>query len=593
MQKSIFLLNRKQVYFIYFLASFFILGGCRVSRDNDLPLNAYRQESIKRIEMMPNIPEPYKILDWQEKTLAYDDFVFDFDRKESDGPGPLIWLDSSERNIPQTTFGLYTTIHDVRQGPNNNNGEFHESLNSLAALLGAGLVGIDKTDQDGHNYVKMVQSYFNSDTEWNIMMNNTTPEVAMQGGGYGRDWWYDVMPNVLYYAVCDVFPNVENSDKIQRSIADQFYKADSVLEGNYDYSYFDYGKMKGMVNNIPFQQDAAGGHGYVLYAAFQKFKDKKYLTYAKSSISVLNSQSESRFYEILLPMGIYTAARLNAEHGTDYDIKKIINWVFDGCKAPPENGRNGWGVVVGKWGDYDVSGLQGSIVHAGGYVFLMNSMKMAWPLVPMVKYQPQFARAIGKWMLNNVNAARLFFPDEIEDAHQWLPEMKNLTRNIIAYEGLCYSDVYNRPSLNGVTPVALGDGPNWTVNLPNQNPPETMFSLYSTSPIGIFGAMVRTTDVKGILRLNCNTTDFYAAKPYPVYLYYNPLSEDKEVTYEVENKSDLFDIVSKRYLAKNVGQRTKISIPADAACLVVELPVGSEIEINNGQLMVEGNVIVY
>lgn len=38
----------------------------------------------------------------------------------------------------------------------------------------------------------------------------------------------------------------------------------------------------------------------------------------------------------------------------------------------------------------------------------MNSIKMAWPLVPLVKYQPQYARAIGKWMLNNANACRLF-----------------------------------------------------------------------------------------------------------------------------------------------------------------------------------------
>jgi len=49
-----------------------------------------------------------------------------------------------------------------------------------------------------------------------------------------------------------------------------------------------------------------------------------------------------------------------------------------------------------KWGEYDVSGLQGSITDGGGYAFLMNSMKMAWPLVPMVKYEPRFARAIGK-----------------------------------------------------------------------------------------------------------------------------------------------------------------------------------------------------
>ena len=549
------------------------------------------QTSISRIEMMPNIPTPYKILDWRTKALDYDKFVFDFNRK--DGVGPLIWLDDNQRNIAQTTFGLYTAINDVRQGPDNNNGEFHESLNALTAVLGAGLVGIDKTNKDGFNYVKMMQNYFNSETGWNIVMNNTCPEVALLGGGYGRDWWYDVLPNVLYYAVCDVFPDVENADAIQRSIANQFYKADSVLNGNYDYSFFDYGEMQGKVNRIPFQQDAAGGHGYVLYAAFQKYKDDRYLAHAKSAIAALDAQSESRFYEILLPMGIYTAARLNAEQGTSYDLKKMIDWTFEGCKAEPGKGRHGWGVVVGKWGEYDVSGLQGSIVEGRGYAFLMNSMKMAWPLVPMVKYQPQYARAIGKWMLNNVNAARLFYPKEIDEAHQWLPEMRDLTDNNVAYEGLRYVDIYNKPGLEGVIPVALGDGPNWTRGLPKQNPPESMFSLYSTSPVGIFGAMIRTTDTEGILQLNCNTTDFYAEKPYPVYLYYNPYSEAKSVAYTSSKECDLFDIVSGKYLAKSVNESTKISIPADMACIVVELPAGSKIKNQDERLVVDGNVIAY
>ena len=185
-------------------------------------------------------------------------------------------------------------MNDSRQGPKNNNGEFHESLNSLAALLGGGLVGIDKTSQNGYNYVKMVQNYFNSDNGWNIVMNNTCPEVALLGGGYGRDWWYDVFPNVLYYAVCDVFPGVSGADSIQHVIAEQFCKADSVLNGNYDYSYFDYSQMKGMVNNIPLQQDAAGGHAYVLYAAYKKFGDPRYLQHAKSAFCLLYTSPSPR-----------------------------------------------------------------------------------------------------------------------------------------------------------------------------------------------------------------------------------------------------------------------------------------------------------
>ncbi|MDR0762955.1 MAG: hypothetical protein LBF01_00465, partial [Bacteroidales bacterium] len=249
-----------------------------------------------------------------------------------------------------------------------------------------------------------------------------------------------------------------------------------------------------------------------------------------------------------------------------------------------------WGVTSGKWGDYDIGGLQGSVHDGGGYAFFMNSMKMAIPLVPLVKYQPQFARAIGKWMLNNVNSARLFYPDQIDDEHQALPEMKNIANGVIAYEGLRYEDAYGSPRLKNVHPVALGDGPNW---MPD-NPKETMFSLYSTSPVGVFGAMIDTTNVKGILRLNCNTTDFYSPRKYPVYLYYNPHTNDTTVAYKIGNKIeskieskveskikskvDLYDIVSKKYLARNISEETFINIPKDNAVIVVELPANSRIE---------------
>ncbi len=567
----------------YFLISIVSLLSCSQESNYGEPVP---QTRISRIDSMPEFPAPYKMIDWKKKAIDYDAYVLDFN---PDMPaGSMIWLDNSQRNLPQVTFGLYTAINDVRQGPHNNNGEFHESLNSLAALLGAGLMGIDKTDQNGYNFVKMIQNYFNSGNGWNIMMNNTNPEVAMLGGGYGRDWWYDVLPNVLFYALSDVFPGVENADYIQRTIAEQFVRADSVLNGNYDYSYFDYSQMEGKINHIPLQQDAAGGHGYVLYSAYQKYKDERYLRHAKSAIAALNNQKESRFYEILLPMGIYTAARLNAEHGTNYDITKMLNWTFEGCKDP--KGRFGWGVIVGKWGDYDVSGLQGSIVDGGGYAFLMNSMKMAWPLVPLVKYDTRFANAIGKWMLNNINASRLFFPDEIDDKNQWMPELKGYTKSLVAYEGLRREDIFGKPELKGVHPVALGDGPNWNP----LNPKESMFSLYSTSPVGIMGAMVDTTDITGILRLDCNVTDFYAARPYPVYLYYNPHPEEKVVSYVPSGgKVDVFDSVSKQYLAKNIGSASGIGIPAHQAVVLTELPAGTRISRKGNQLIANGHIIAY
>jgi hypothetical protein len=543
------------------------------------------QTSLPRIDQMPDVPQPLKIIDWKKKTMQFDSLVFNFNSQAS--YGSLIWLDSSKRNIDQVTFGLYTVIGDVRQGSKKNNGEFHEALTSLNSLVSAGLIGIDKTNQNGFNYVKMVQNYFNSDTKWNIVMNNTNPTVAMAGGGYGRDWWYDVYPNVLYYGVAALFPNVKNTEYIQRTVAEQFCKADSALNGNYDYSYFDYSQMKGMRNNIPFQQDAAGGHAWVLYSAYQKFGDKRYLNHAKSATEALLSQKESRFYEMLLPFGTYTAARLNAEQGTNYDITKMLNWMFDGCQS--KDGRYGWGVIAEKWGDYDVYGLQGSITDGGGYAFLMNSIAMAWPLVPLVKYEPQYAKAIGKYMLNVVNASRLFYPDQVDDTHQWLPELKNLTHGVIGYEGIRKVDDYSKPALKGISPVSIGDGPKWVAGQPK----ESMFSLYSSSIVGVFGAIVNKTEVEGILALDCNATDFYAERKYPIYLYYNPYKEDKTITYTSKSNVDLFDIITKKYLAKGGEGRVGIKLLAGEAALVVVLPAGTPLSTQGSKIKANDVVIAY
>src|SRR5690606_2259190 len=225
--------------------------------------------------------------------------------------------------------GIYTAMGDVRQGREHYDGIFHESLASIGSVLGASLVGIDKSDQKGKNYLRMLKNYYNSETKWNIMMNNTGPEVAQLGGGYARDWWYDVYPNVMFYAVTDLYPEVTEYDAILRSVAEKFYAADSILNGNYEYSFFDYGNMRPNKSWICTQQDVAAGHAYILYSAFLKFNEPKYLEGAKSSMEALLNQKENYFYEILMPFGVYVAARMNAEQGTDYDLLKILDWTFN------------------------------------------------------------------------------------------------------------------------------------------------------------------------------------------------------------------------------------------------------------------------
>lgn len=565
---------------IFLITVFILVSGCSNNPDT------LEQAVIAKVEAMPVHPSPYKMLDWHEKAKNFDDIIFN-QRPDAQG-NSLIWFDDSERNFPQRTFGIYTVIGDVRQGPDVNNGEFHEAINSMGALMSAGLAGIDKRDQHGNNYVKMLQNYFNTDNGWNIMMNNTCEEVAMLGGGYGRDWWYDVFPNVLYYAVSDIFPGVERADSLLHIIAEQFYKADSVLDGNYDYTFFDYSAMEGRVSHIPHQQDAAAGHAWVLYNAYQKFGDPRYLEGARSALDALSAQQESRFYEILLPFGAYTAARLNAEQGDSYDISGILEWTFDGCMST--DGRYGWGVINDRWGEYDVSGMVGNILQEGGYGFLMNTFDLAWPLVPMVRYEPSYARAIGKWMLNAANTARMFYPYEIPDNNQWLPEKKAVTRNVIAYEGLKKTDIYDKPELRNVSPVALGDGPNWVVG----QPPISMFSIYGSAHAGIFGAIIRETNVEQILQLNCVATDFFGAAAYPTYLYYNPYGEDKVIDYfNNEDPVDLYDAISHTVVSSQIADTGSFILPGGDAMLIVAIPAGSQPEKSGKKLLVNDVVIAY
>lgn len=569
-------MTKKTPFFFLFIVGFL---SCKTTSfvPSALPVE---QVSIRRIEQMPNLPEPYHLKDWKQTALDFDQYAFDFSAKGKHLP--LIWLDSTGHNFKQATFGMYTAIGDVREGPAVNKGQNHEALGAQGAILGATLMGIDKSRQDGRNYVGMLRNYFNKDSGWNIVQNFTNKSAHI-GGGYGNDYWYDVFNNVLFYAIANYYPEEEGFEGIQRTIAEQFYKSDSILGSNYSYSFFDFKNMQPGKSHIPAQEDVAAGYSFILYAAYQKFGDEKYLRAAKNALTVLAGQKENRNYEMFMPFGAYMAARLNAETGASYDVQKFLNWTFDGDAV----GREGWGVIVGNWGGYDVSGIAGSTVHNGGYGFLMNTFDLALPLAPMLRYDQRHARSVGKWMLNAANAARLFYPNEIPDSLQALPKQKAVTKNVIAYEGLIKESIY--PEFKGITPFAQGDGPLWAPGMP----PETMFSIYGSGHVGIFGAIIQPTNVERILRIDCRATDmFQKQKAYPTYLFYNPYSETENITTDVGSLSvDIYDTVNRVMLKKGVKGKVSFDISGDSARLLVYVPAGSKFNRSIGGLLANGVVV--
>lgn len=571
----------KNIFF--FFALIVIAGACRtVTESIPKSAEAITQIAIPRVEEMPNKPMPYMMKDWKMTALDFDKYAYDFNEK---GPFlPLIWMDTMKRNFPENTYGLYTAIGDVREGANVNDGENHEAIGALGSIIGGTLVGIDKSKQDGNNYVAMVKNYFNKDNDWNVIMNFTGKKAHI-GGGYGNDYWYDIYNNVLFYGVANYYPNEPGYDEIMRKVADQFLKSANILGSNYSYSFFNFKDMKPGTNHIPTQEDVAAGYAFILYSAYVKYGDEKYLVGAEKALKALEGQKENRNYELLMPFGAYIGARLNADHGKNYDLLKFLNWTFEGKAV----NRDGWGVIVGKWGDYDVSGISGSTIDKGGYGFAMNTFDLAWPLLPMVRYDQRYARAVGKWTLNAANAARLFYPNDIPDSLQALPHKKAITKNVIAYEGLVKEP--NLPGHIGKSPFAQGDGPLWAPGMP----PETMFSIYGSGHVGFFGGTIKKTNVEGILMLDCVATDMFPKNTaYPTYLLYNPYKENRTVNVPVGSKNvNVYDCVSQTLIASDVSGNTPVVIPADQASVLVFVPVGAKINAKDNKLYGGDKVIDY
>ncbi len=523
-----------------------------------------QQINIYRIEMMPNQPTPYEMRNWKQVTSGYDSLVFDLNLTGQ--YLPLVWTDGNGVNYPEhNRFGL----HSVVGTPHPENAE---GINVLAAVVGATLVGIDKSNQNGFNWVLMCEEFFNKRPEENVYLNNFV-------GNSGNDWWYDTMPNIFFYQLYDLYPGTGDFDYQFTSIADQWLEAVKTMGGSttpWNLPYMNY-RAWHMATMTPNESgvrepEAAGAIAWLLYNAFTKNGDEKYRIGAEWAMEFLDNWTSNPSYELQLPYGVYAAARMNAEMGTAYDIEKLLNW----CFTPDENVRN-WGVCLGNWGGYDCDGLVGEAKY-NGYAFFMNGVEQFGALVPMVRYDDRFARAIGKWALNVANASRLFYtnylPDSLQDSEEWAHQHD--PNSYIAYEAL------REYALNsGVSPFATGD--NWGA---------TNLSLYGASHVGIFGGIIDTTNIEGILKLDVLKTDYFHDDAYPTFLYYNPHDEGENIAIEVgADNYDLYDAVSNEIVKTNASGIDSFFIVSDAAMLIVLIPPGSGINYNLDKAMI-GNVVI-
>ena len=538
---------------------------------------AHEQVCIDRIEKMPNLPQPLVMRDWKQVARDYDALVFDHNAKGRFLP--LIWIDRSHITCNEDTFGIYTVPEGPHQGPAHPNG--HEGINCIAAVLSASLVGIDKRGQDGLDYVRMCEPYFSPREKGGIDLFSNGISIKP-----GTDsMWYALLPTMLAFCLDDQYPGHGRLDEYVRRSADTVGELGAALADGKWYTGYDFYRHQPVSNGKWTEGDAVAGVAWIQYMAFARFKDAKHLQSARLAMDTLSHFDQSTFYEVLMPYGVLAAARMNAEQGTSYDLTRMLNWCFNGDSAC----RRGWGMIVGRWGDYDVSGLTGSLTDGGGYAFAMNTYQTASTLAPLPRYDTRYARAMGKLLLNAASASRYFYANGLPAGNQTCYEQRDFTRDVIAYEG--FRRVGLRPQDAGRIPCACGDplGGRWGTYKYS-----TDFSLYGSSHVGMMAAVLERTEVEGILQIDCLKTDYFHPKAYSTYLYFNPHPAEKQILVDVgPAKVDLYETTQHRFIASGVTGKTPLRIPPDSALVIVLVPSGKILSRQAGKLLIDGVVVDY
>jgi hypothetical protein len=306
-------------------------------------VGAGEQVRIDIIERIPNNPQPYRLRDWRAVAFEFDRIAFDSEARGEHLPLVFQMLYGEKKG-----FGLPCYVGDYRRRKNSTEDRHNESLATLGAVIGATLVGIDKSAGQV-NWVTLCEQYYADRPGEGVIVNDPAERPA-------KSHWYVLFPNIL------------------------------------------------------------------------------------------------------LPFGAYTAARMNAEHNRPYDVRKLLQWVFERSDARPT-----MIMIADTWEGRDVHGLMGFTKPQNpqaGYAFTMNTFATAWPIVPIARYDDRFARAIGKWMLGAANAARYFYPGEHSPSRQTNPEWRGDVWNAIAYEGLRQKWMRpDEPLTAGGDPMSYGWGP--------------------------------------------------------------------------------------------------------------------------------------
>lgn len=628
--------NKIKMGLVFLLALIFMSG---VFLQFNIKVKA--QEPInKGVSAIENLTlqslEDYDYKDWKQTTIDYLNYVFDESNVYTGSNGDTgnsAVSESMTKKIARFTTSANIDAYFEESGQfkawsipsyigyKQNDSDLGEGIAVLSAILSGCAVGLDMHDYtlasgEKYNFIKSSVAYYQVVTGQKFISNGANDSM-------GSSFWYELLPNVLFAGIASYYSDTETyTGDILTQSAKTWYNVVKGLGGasaDFYYTSYKLDQDKPYFNGSHYEPDSAAGMAYILYSAYNLNMNLKksgqtpfatdaemedFLQGAIWCMDYLERIDFSPYYEVLTVLAPYIGARLNFEHGKNYNVSKMIDWTLNNTSRV----RDGWAMINENWGGVFTSGIMGSVTDGGGYAFLMNTFDAMLGFSPMLKYDTRYAQSMGKWILAVSQSAKAFYPEMYSNDGQvvnfngkqvwqgknqsgkWISQSDSKA-SFIGYEGLrkTQKSVYynekgerNSKNTNLNSPYASGDA--FTYNWGGH----TDYGLYGSSHVGLFGGSIFKTNVDMILRTDLNTLDMFATNDLQYNLYYNPYDDDKQINVTLKHSTNaLYNTITKEYMSISGGT---ITIPANSSVITVEL--GSSIVVKDGSNYKYGDIII-
>ncbi|MDD5293934.1 MAG: hypothetical protein PHW40_06450, partial [Candidatus Izemoplasmatales bacterium] len=461
------------------------------------------------------------------------------------------------------TFGLPTYLGDNRVLSSGS-----EAITALAMVLSSSLMGLHmdaKTYGDTtYDMVEMMLAHY-----------DTGSKLVHNAGVQGQSFWYDIFPQILFAKLYDLYPDTEFMREMVLNGADEWLEALPYFEtdGVADYEFVGYNvTLESPTITGGHIEPPNGGLAFLFYSAYVMTQNEAYLDGAKAVLDYFQDYQKNPNYEAMTDYAPLIAAILNFNHGTQYDVGKFLDFLFEEDSAF----RPGWSVMSGTLGGKQVSGLVG---QSGDYAFSMNTFHLASVLAPLVKYDARYTDAIGQYLYNVYQNARLFFPTE----HPLSQQTMTTFLSFDLYGSICYEGF--RGHYGGVDGLAMGDA-TAMFGQPSD------LSLYSAAFLGSYAGMIQDVQNNGMILYDLNVTDAFGNRNQPYFLAYNPSGSDQTLRFDgPEYAYDVFDVTHNRILARNVQGTISLLVEKQSGTAFVLLPVSSSYLLEAGTITANGEKI--